>query len=90
MRYRILKVVTEEDRPQFLLHYKASFANTNLTVLQFAVSITVTFGDGIQENWDDTFELPASWAGEFHGTHEISLDKIEKTIKAVAIERKVE
>ena len=86
-KYRLLKVRDGENEAKFLLHYRASYVNSKLSVSDFVPSITVNFSGGDQETWNDTYNLPAAWAGEFHAAHELLLDKMEKVIKTVVIER---
>ena len=90
MRYRVIKMSGNELDNSFLLQYRASFVNPNFSVLEFVCSVAVKLSDGTDVVWNDTFQLPASWAGEFHGTHEITLDEIERGIETVVIERKVD
>ena len=86
-KYRILKVNDDEHGAKFLLHYLASYVNSQMRVIDFTPTITIMFSGGEQEKWSDTYHLPASWAGDFHGAHELPLDKMEHVIEAVVIEQ---
>ncbi len=85
-KYRLLKVAEKDGSAKYTFFYQASTTNSEGTMQQRDIAVSVKFSNDSEVNWSNTFKLSPSWSGRLVAARELTSPNIEYTIKAVTID----